>query len=164
MRFFLDTEFSESGPHKPIELISIGIVGEHGRSLYAVSSEFNPDECNDWVKANVLPNLGNGPRLTLNEIAGDIKAMIDDEHPIFYGYFADYDWVVFCQIFGKMIDLPNGWPMLCYDLKQIAMSLGNPKLPEQKSTEHNALNDARWNKEVYDFLIDCSKDVVPRIP
>lgn len=36
----------------------------------------------------------------------------------FYGYYADYDWVVFCWLFGKMIDLPNGFPMYCIDLKQ----------------------------------------------
>lgn len=36
----------------------------------------------------------------------------------FYGYYADYDWVVFCWLFGKMIDLPAGFPMYCIDLKQ----------------------------------------------
>jgi hypothetical protein len=36
----------------------------------------------------------------------------------FYGYYADYDWVVFCWLFGNMIDLPDGFPMYCIDLKQ----------------------------------------------
>lgn len=41
-------------------------------------------------------------------------------HPIeFYAYYADYDWVVFCWLFGKMMDLPNGFPMYCKDLKQM---------------------------------------------
>lgn len=39
--------------------------------------------------------------------------------PEFYAYYADYDWVVFCSLFGRMIDLPNGFPMYCKDLKQI---------------------------------------------
>lgn len=39
--------------------------------------------------------------------------------PIFYGYYADYDWVVFCWLFGTMMDLPNGFPMFCKDLKQM---------------------------------------------
>jgi hypothetical protein len=34
--------------------------------------------------------------------------------------------------------------MFALDVKQLAVSLGNPKLPEQTSTEHNALEDARW--------------------
>lgn len=41
------------------------------------------------------------------------------ENVEFYGYFADYDWVAFCWLFGKMIDLPNGFPNYCHDLKQI---------------------------------------------
>lgn len=38
--------------------------------------------------------------------------------PEFYAYYADYDWVVFCSLFGRMIDLPKGFPMYCKDLKQ----------------------------------------------
>jgi hypothetical protein len=41
------------------------------------------------------------------------------DNPEFYAYFADYDWVVFCWIFGKMIDLPKGFPKYCRDLKQM---------------------------------------------
>lgn len=37
----------------------------------------------------------------------------------FYGYYCDYDWVAFCALFGKMIDLPKGFPMYCKDLKQM---------------------------------------------
>lgn len=40
------------------------------------------------------------------------------EKPEFYAYYADYDWVVFCWLFGRMIDLPNAFPMYCKDLKQ----------------------------------------------
>jgi len=39
--------------------------------------------------------------------------------PEFYGYYSDYDWVVFCWLFGRMIDLPKGFPMYCIDLKQM---------------------------------------------
>lgn len=38
--------------------------------------------------------------------------------PEFYAYYADYDWVVFCQLFGTMMQLPKGLPMYCIDLKQ----------------------------------------------
>lgn len=37
---------------------------------------------------------------------------------------------------------------------------GNPKLPEQGKGEHNALADARWNKQVYDFLKEFSRNEV----
>ena len=43
-----------------------------------------------------------------------------DGKPInFFAYYCNYDWVVFCWIFGKMIDLPDGFPMYCVDIKQI---------------------------------------------
>ncbi|AGO48591.1 Rnase H [Cellulophaga phage phi46:3] len=97
--------------------------------------------------------------------------------PVFYAYYADYDWVVFCWLFGKMIDLPKGFPMYCNDLKQcldeycdsvnvVAKTIpgcplvtaksvkeNNPKFPKQdKSKQHNAIEDARWNKELFNFL------------
>ena len=92
--------------------------------------------------------------------------------PEFYGYYADYDWVVFCWLFGRMIDLPEGFPMYCIDLKQELdnkadrLRLPNTELSKEqmietiKSTanypkqtnEHNALSDARWNYELYKFL------------
>lgn len=109
-------------------------------------------------------------------------------NPEFYAYYADYDWVVFCWLFGTMMNLPNGFPMYCKDLKQIydeknyklANSLikdyipidpmitmciiiasdnisrvidfrQHPNYPKQEN-EHNALDDARWNLKLYNFL------------
>lgn len=49
----------------------------------------------------------------------DIKIKYQGKRDIqFYGYYSDYDWVVFCWLFGKMIDLPKGFPMYCIDLQQ----------------------------------------------
>ncbi len=157
MKFWFDTEFCEAGPHKPIDLISIGMVAQDGRTLYCISSEFDENNVNDWVKANVITQLGTDKRKPLAEIAILIMDFCDPEKygkPEFYGYYADYDWVVFCQIFGTMMDLPKGFPMYCRDIKQMADGIGNPKLPEQGKDEHNALADAKWNKVAYDFVID----------
>ena len=160
-KFFIDTEFIESGPNRPIELLSIGIVAEDGRTFYAVDEGAVLANVNAWVQENVLPHLG-GPRLPRDEIRLAIKQFIGDCKPEFWGYYADYDWVVFCQIFGAMIDLPKGWPMYCRDIKQLCDSLGNPKLPKQSSLEHNALNDARWNKIAYEFLAAQTSPAPPQ--
>ncbi len=165
LRFFLDTEFIEGGRLHPIQLVSIALVSERGNEFYAVSSEFDPLSANDWVRENVFPHLGTAG-IPVTEIRQKILEFIEEEvlrnpdgtkskydsGPEFWGYYADYDWVVFCQMFGTMIDLPNGWPMWCHDLKQLCDYLGDPKLPEQISTEHNALNDARWNRKLFEFL------------
>lgn len=156
MKYFLDTEFMESGSLFPITLLSIGIVAEDGREFYAINKEADYTLANDWVKENVVPHLRHtdAPKLMHIEIAHRVLAFVDDglEKPEFWGYYADYDWVVFCQLFGSMIDLPNGWSMYCRDIKQLCDSLGNPSLPAQESAEHNALHDARWNRVAYNFL------------
>lgn len=36
-----------------------------------------------------------------------------------HSYYGSYDYVVFCWLFGKMIDLPKGFPMYSKDLKQV---------------------------------------------
>jgi len=99
--------------------------------------------------------------------------LYDRFKPEFYGYYADYDWVVFCWLFGLMIDLPKGFPVYCNDLKQTIDSIcmhqedkyeGLSRLeawnkdiktiegyPKQQN-EHNALADAKWNFELYKFL------------
>ena len=48
MRYFYDTEFIEDGT--TIDLVSIGVVDEHGREFYAVSTEFDPGKAGPWVR------------------------------------------------------------------------------------------------------------------
>jgi hypothetical protein len=170
MRYWFDTEFIEDG--KTIDLISIGIVAEDGRELYAESLEADLSKANEWVRENVIAHLwsqqadkreanrwsrdvGIGGLLSRKNIAAEIKAFCDPDtygKPEVWAYYADYDWVVLCQLFGTMMDLPNGWPMYCRDIKQLCDDLGNPKLPEQGKGEHHALADARWNRQAWEFL------------
>lgn len=86
--------------------------------------------------------------------------------PELYTYYGAYDHVVFCWLFGKMMNLPKGFPMYSKDLKQILDEKNSsfkinqnilhdlkshPDYPQQEN-EHNALADAKWNKKLYDFL------------
>lgn len=150
MRYWFDTEFIEDG--KTIDLISIGIVAEDGRTFYAEALECDYDRASDWVKENVLPHLVSGEYLRPRAaIAADIVEFVG-KNPEFWGYYADYDWVVLCQLYGTMMDLPKGWPMYCRDIKQWCDSMGTPRLPKQTGTEHNALQDAQWNRQAWEFL------------
>lgn len=80
--------------------------------------------------------------------------------PEFYAYYGDYDWVVFCWLFGRMIDLPKGFPCYAKDLQQIfddkkglvkGRMKDQPGFPINKGI-HNALEDAKWNFELFKFL------------
>jgi len=232
MKYFIDTEFIE-GFKKPlfgkrrhfIDLISIAIVAEDGRSYYAISNEYKYRDADDWVKENVIvplyietvhgdrrkycdadtfqyaygksnsqiakeiyhfckPNETRAINAGIDAIIGNIDPNIE-----FYGYYADYDWVLFCSLFGRMINLPKGFPMYCRDLKQMLDEKAETFTSEQLSkfeyptvthnvlqyldnigkivkvdhlkrhkdypkqeNEHSALDDAKWNKKLYDFI------------
>lgn len=154
MKYFFDTEFNEDG--KTIDLISIGIVAADGREYYAVSNEFDPDKCNDWVKANVLPLLPPKDTWKSRDL---IRAEVTEfcsargQRPEFWSYCSAYDWVVLCWLYGAMANLPKGWPWYCNDLMQWRNQLGDPgQPPKAAGVEHDALQDARWHKAMYDHL------------
>lgn len=88
---------------------------------------------------------------TRSEIRESIVEFCDPEKhgkPEIWGYYADYDWVALCQLFGTMVQLPKGWPMYCHDLKQLLDAQGNPQF--QKETDaHHALSDAQWICDTY---------------
>jgi hypothetical protein len=173
MRYFLDTEFIEDGV--TIDLISIGIVCEDGREFYAENLDADLSKASEWVKDNVINQLwsrrkdkvdankwsrdgGIGGLLPHRAISPDVFLFCNPTihgKPEFWAYYAAYDWVVFCQLFGTMMDLPKGFPMYCNDIKQECDRLGNPRLPEQGKGSHNALEDARWNKKAWEFLRTC---------
>ncbi len=160
-RWFLDTEFHEDG--KTIDLISIALVSDKGDEFYAVSTEFDESRCDDWLQSNVLcqlPDRQDPTWMSRDEIADAIKnLLLQDEGEIeIWAYYADYDWVAFCQLFGKMINLPAFLPMFCLDLKQEMHRRGIPRgrLPLQAGSSHDALEDARWVRDAFEFLQNLS--------
>lgn len=154
MRYFFDTEFIEDG--KTIDLISIGVVAEDGREFYRCSNEARLELASDWVRANVFPHLAPTQAsdwVSRHELRDQLAQFIGDDPKIeFWAYYADYDWVALCQLFGTMMDLPRQFPKFCMDLKQLSVMCGSPKHPEQDGDEHHALADARWNMRLYNFL------------
>lgn len=168
MKYFIDLEFIEQGHKKPIHLISIGIIAEDGRKYYAVDKDCPFWESSAWVWDNVLTPMGVERRSGENcmvpvnpevfksrvKIKQDILDFVGDDTPEFWGEWSAYDWVVFCQIFGAMIDLPTGWPMRCRDVVQWCvddLGLSTDDWPKSLEVDgnHNALLGAatvkaRW--------------------
>jgi hypothetical protein len=156
VRCFVDTEFYEDG--STIDLISIGAVRSDGGEFYAVNQDAKLDRVSQWVRENVLaqlPPYGDKAWMSCKRIAEEFSQFMGRFGPPVHevwGYYSDYDWVAICQMYGTMMGLPNHFPRYCLDLKQLSWMLGNPKHPEQKSGEHNALEDARWNKTLFEYL------------
>lgn len=157
MRYFFDTEFYEDGMR--IHPISLGMISEDGRELYMeFIQDFKIPE-GHWIEGNVLPHLEWKPedRIVRNEGAYRILQFVgEDKNPQFWAYFADYDWVVFCQLFGTMMDLPKNFPNFCMDIQQWWVHLGCPSgkgvRPPKPRNVHNALADAKWNMEYFERL------------
>lgn len=161
-RIFFDTEFIEWP--SSIELISIGLVSEDGQELYLENGEADISRADDWVRTNVLVHLLGGayrvPRAAIRDriIAFVTAAMARSKQDKveFWAYFSDYDWVVFCWLFGRMIDLPQHFPRYCRDFKQTMDSFRIKKsdLPIQTEPAHHALADAKWLRSAFLATLD----------
>ncbi len=55
MKVFFDTEFT--GLHQNTTLISIGMVSDRGDKFYAEFTDYDRDQCDEWIKDNVLSQL-----------------------------------------------------------------------------------------------------------
>lgn len=173
-----DLEFLEDG--RTIELISIGIVADDGREYYAVSEDTTRGKLNkrirrhDWLMANVVPSLPkphgdwnlhmpdkwlfdyHAPEVKpRHRIADEVRDfLLAADRPVLWADYGAYDHVALCQLWGPMIDLPDGLPMFTCDIQQEALRLGVAwdELPRQAAGNHNSLADARHNKTKRDYL------------
>ncbi|MBX6751233.1 MAG: polyadenylate-specific 3'-exoribonuclease AS [Micromonosporaceae bacterium] len=166
-RYFYDCEFIEDG--RTIDLVSIGVVDEHGREFYAVSTEFDPTPALPWVRRNVLdrlPSPGHPAWRSRQRIRDDLYEFLveplrrEDPGPAsgasasergrrtyeieLWAWYAAYDHVVLAQLWGRMPDLPREIPRFTKDLRQLWDERGRPPLPPS-TQRHDALVDARHN-------------------
>lgn len=166
-----DLEFVEDG--ETIKLISIGMVRDDGRELYLINRDLDLSalQRNDWLMANVAPSLPlkpweeGGPwdrdhpdfryvtprAFIAAEVASFIQSTPDVE---LWANYGAYDHVGLAQLWGPMVDLPEGVPMFTNDIQQERARLGihEDDLPRQESGVHNALADARHNQAVRRWL------------
>lgn len=152
----MDTEFSDRGPEFPVELISIALVSQDNRELYLVSpdNEFSSSNCNEFVKKNVLPKITKEPRTSRKDMSQQIQEFVGiNTKAMFVGYFGVTDFLLLRHLFW-----PNGFPKLWKkwytELVQMREPIGYVRLPKkpQVADRHNALVDAQWTKNAFDFL------------
>lgn len=128
-----------------------------------------------WLMANVIPHLPKAhgdrrlrmPKSWLFDYTSPLvksREQIADEVMDFiraagtdvqlWANYGAYDHVCLAQLWGRMIDLPEGVPMFTHDIQQerSRQGLAGDDLPKQESGEHNALADARHNQRVRHWL------------
>jgi len=133
VRFFYDTEFNERGSESPLELVSIGMVADDGRSYFACNGRLDVSRATTFVREHVLPSLpprASGCWKLPPTIAHEIRAFVGVHVPELWSDFAAFDHVILAQLFGGMDDWPRGWPMFTCDIQQWRLALGSPELPK----------------------------------
>lgn len=175
MRYTYDFEFIEDG--KTIDPISMGMVNMNtGSELYLVFNDFDTRKVakSDWLMKNVMPSIKHETLVTVDfqgaPVVRDLliteegsvtreegaQALMDfvsgDTDIEWWNWYGAYDHVALCQLYGRMIDLPKGFPMFSNDIKQLHKEAGYCTMPVQPHGKHNALDDARFNVVRYDYL------------
>ena len=176
MRYTYDFEFKEDG--KVIEPISMGMVcvDRPERELYLVFNDFDTRRvaADWWLMENVMSSIEHvtlatvdfqGAKVVRDLMVTDPNSVTREEGAVllrdfvegdkdieWWNWYGAYDHVALCQLFGKMIDLPKGFPMWSNDIKQLHKAKGYPQMPQQPAGKHNALADARFNIERIKFL------------
>ena len=128
---FFDTEFT--GLHKNTTLISLGIVSEDGWKFYAEFSDYDENQCDDWIKDNVIKHLYIGAIGTSVDYATRsvrihgsrqyvLRMLIDwlrqyDEIQLISDV-CHYDFVLLIDLFGCAFDLPKNVNPACHDINQ----------------------------------------------
>lgn len=131
-KYEFDSEFQQ---HVWYDNKITGFVSSYSNTYYTKITSFQElmvwhrkmsPKSNSQIAKEIIEFIHNEPIKThkyLNTVvlSEESKDSIRRGHttPEFYGYYADYDWVLFCSLFGRMIDLPKGFPMYCKDLKQM---------------------------------------------
>lgn len=161
MKVFFDTEFT--GLHKDTTLISIGLVDENGRTFYAELTDFDIDQCDDWITENVLNNLTAENQVDKHGLKGQLKAWFSayDSVEIWSDCLA-YDWVLFNDIFGGASEIPKNVYYIPFDICTYMKIKGvDPDISREEfafngkpevAQKHNALWDAKVIRACYENL------------
>lgn len=180
-RIFLDTEFT--GLHQYTTLISIGLAAESGEIFYAQLDDYDREQVDPWIEENVLPLLSEGlsnaeythtkPVMLCHGIMVEVSKAFRRWIKQFGGensveIWADvmaWDWVLFCEVFGGALALPEQVHYIPRDLSTLLWLKGiDPDIareelgsvdwshPKLKLAKHHALYDALLEKDIFDRL------------
>ena len=175
---FLDTEFT--GLRQQATLISLALVSDDHRSFYAEFTDYDTEQVNEWVKAQVIDNLildginqtegsnwhvkGNHLEISraLRKFLAQFNHSTNHEVQIWADCLA-YDWVLFCELFGGAMHLPESIFYMPFDLVTLLkINNINPDISREefvqesleniptKQAKHNALWDAHVLKLCYE--------------
>lgn len=173
MKCFLDLEFT--GLHQHTTPISIGIVDEQGKMFYAEFNDYDKDQVDEWIQANVINNLimsDNDCYLRKSKyndvtmkgskdaIASELSKWLKqyDNVEIWSDCLA-YDWVLFNQLFGGAFKIPSNVYYIPFDICTLFKIKGvDPDINREEfaghywsnpdTTTHHPKHNALWDAKI----------------
>jgi hypothetical protein len=166
MKIFMGCELVERGRELPLQLVSMALVREDGQELYVINEEcLSAVMRHPWLSVFVVPHLPiraddafifewdqNHPEyhyvMGMDKLAGLIRDFITEVSDVeLWTYLGAYKYVVLCQLFGSMAELPKGVPAQPHDLMWLHEQNPQIVLPPQPINAHHAMEDARWVRD-----------------
>ena len=180
-KIFLDTEFT--GLHQHTTLISVGLAAENGNVFYAELTDYNKTQADEWIRLNVLPLLSGNlacdafsdaqPTVLCGGTRQEVSLALRRWLARYGGknsveIWADvlaWDWVLFCELFGGAMMLPEQVFYIPFDLSTLLKLKGvgpetiREELGEERWThpilnlaKHHALYDALLEKDIFENI------------
>lgn len=181
-KIFLDTEFT--GLHRNSTLISIGLVADSGEEFYAEFNDYDKRQHSPWLEEHVISKLqfkgddcflesdrSYSLKANKQRVAIELTAWLQQFGAIeIWADVLAYDWVLFCELFGGVLQLPENIFYAPFDLATLFRIRGiiEPIAKHEKdisrfdfvgadkSKQHHALEDARVEKICWDKLMKHS--------
>lgn len=174
-KIFFDAEFT--GLHQNTTLVSLGLVAETRETFYAEFDDYDMLQVDGWIRDNVIANL-----LTLEHeftTSGIQTQFVGDSNGIAYalrdwlgqfdkvemwGDCLAWDWVLFCELFGGALNIPQNIYYIPFDISTLfkmrgidpdinrEVFVGNVDWLAKEEMKHNALWDALVIQACYEKL------------
>jgi hypothetical protein len=179
MKIFFDTEFT--GLHQNTTLISIGMIAEDGRTFYVELYDYDKSQVDMWILENVIDNLsfnnidymydaewiGDGVdcrgKVCNSELKYKLQAWLGQFDKVeLWSDCLSYDWVLFCDLFGGAMKIPDNVYYIPFDICTLFKVKGiDPDINREEFAEidgdikkHNSLHDAKIIKKCYEKLME----------
>lgn len=168
---FISVDVESSGPIPgDYSMLSLGacVVGSNDEGFYAEFKPLNDNAVPDAMKVTgfdlaKLAETGERPEIAMKKLAAWMKEVAGDAKPVFVGFNAGFDWSFVNWYFIHFLkDNPFGFAPL--DIKSYYMGLTGcswedtkssrvrPEFQPAKAGDHNALNDARAQGEMFEKM------------
>lgn len=183
MKIYFDTEFT--GLHQFTTLISIGIISDNNKTFYAEFNDYDKNQIDEWLNDNIIFNLkfnnidkyygeyksSTGFDIEMKGNSKDIKEELINwlnqfnETIEIWSDCLSYDWVLFNNLFGTALDIPENIYYIPFDICTLfKINDIDPDISREefiknsiKGDKHNSLYDAKVIKECYNKLSNINK-------